>query len=157
MAGVADICKEAAELVAHEVNFLNYIFLQRSERMPQEVLHQDDIVRFYEMYDQLKSVYDRHTLHLNKLGMFGPRPDAKDDLCALIERGMFCWAGKAKHGEYYFVEVDNKVYPCLGLCSPDMQIGELVEGRIILQKDPLAGFDRKTCYCIHRAMQLLPK
>ena len=148
--GMEDICLEAVDLRANEVNFIGYISTKRALSLSEEMLSIFELSEFHESLKKLRSKFPKDKLYLDYLGLLGPGPNPRESLSRLVKQDNFCWAGEGKHGKNYFIDVDNKIYPCLTLCFSEMQIGTLVEDRLIIDRNPLAGFNRQSCYCLKR-------
>jgi len=146
-----DICLEAVDLKANEVNFIGYIPTKRALNLTEEKLNASELEEFHKSLKELRSKFPKDKLYLDYLVCFlGPGPNPNENFRRLIEQDNFCWAGEGKHGKNYFIDIDNKIYPCLTLCSPEMQIGALVEDRLVIDRNHLVGFNRRSCYCLNR-------
>jgi MoaA/NifB/PqqE/SkfB family radical SAM enzyme len=147
-----EICQEGQKLGVHQINLLNYIFENRARSMPEEVLDEKDIENFHAKYTQLRKTYREKGIVIDRTGNFGPNPDPNSLSGQLSSNGLACWAGKGPHGEEYFIDINNNVYPCMLIRSEEMIIGKLVDGKLRINKDPMKNWHRKTCYSLHRQL-----
>ncbi|MBT4651536.1 radical SAM protein [Candidatus Woesearchaeota archaeon] len=130
-----EMCNRAYEMGAKGIKFLRYVVSGRAKDDSKKGLSEEEKKVFVASILETRKRYGKDQLEIRLHGNFGPRQGSKGE--QLSQENDYCYAGK----ELLAVSPDNKVYGCPFLM--DQQIGELVDGNIIITADLNNG--RRDC------------
>ena len=131
---IEEICQKAVSLGAFYIQF-NPIMLQGSARknMQADALSEDER---RQLCQELRILYKKYLLELTIDAGKATEISLSDDfVCRAVERKV--WIG-----------VDNKVYPCVFLIEPGMEIGVYQDGKVWIEDDIAWGGKRCAAYII---------
>lgn len=121
---IDEMCEKAISLGAYGIEFTNFLNQGNAKNMESSnMLNQEQISEFFEQLLQVRKKYNKEQLIIDRSGLFGK--NLNNSNCHFS-----CPAGK----DMVVVTPDNNVYPCLFLAKPGLEIGQLIDGKIMLNE-----------------------
>ncbi len=137
-----EICSRAKADGFIRIRFLNLIATNQSMLM--YTLSLDEINIVFSQVEALRERYSKTNLDIHLTAKFGPPPWDKGQQRS--EEGTFCTAGH----ESVYVRCDGSIFPCIYLVDELYRMGNYHDGVLEIYRDPLAGFNRRTCFLLCR-------
>lgn len=114
-------CQEAVRLGAKGIKFTNLLKQGNAQSIKSiSTLSKDDLIKFFKLLKLVRLKYDKSELNIKRCGSFGP------DLA--YNSNFRCIAGV----DNVCITPDYKVYPCIFLSKPGMEIGYFDGERIYI-------------------------
>lgn len=116
------MCKQAILLGAYGIEFTNFLNQGNARNMDSSnLLNYKQICAFFEQLQTVRDKYSKDELVIDRSGLFGKNKNSSS--CHFD-----CPAGQ----DMVVITPDNNVYPCLFLATPGLEIGKLIDGKILL-------------------------
>ncbi len=150
---IPEFCLEMIDLGINEVQFMNYIPLNRAYNKKKWALSEKEIRSFWAQWEIITNSVKTKNIVFDFQANFGPNPYKKDSFSQVSKLKKFCLGGIWQHGKYLYITPEDKIFPCATLAEKKFQIGSLVkkgDDYIIALNDfdwekQITGFDRSTC------------
>ncbi|MBE7075309.1 MAG: radical SAM protein [Clostridiales bacterium] len=125
-------CKKAVALGATAIKFTNFLSQGRAKNLDSNlILSQKQIYEFFEIINEVRTVYDKNILEIRRCGSFGNDLNHKCNFKCDAGIGGVC------------ITPDCNVYPCIFLCKKGNEIGYYKDGKIYIDTD--LKFNSTTC------------
>ena len=119
---IDQMCEKAISLGAYGIEFTNFLNQGNAKNMDSSnLLNSSQINEFFDQLLAVRKKYSKDQLIIDRSGLFGRNNNNSN--CHFN-----CPAGK----DMVVITPDNKVYSCLFSAKPGLEIGELVDGKIML-------------------------
>ena len=116
------MCKKAILLGAYGIEFTNFLNQGNAKNMDSaNLLSSEQICEFFEQLQATRKKYYKEQLVIDRSGLFGKNQNSRS--CHFN-----CPAGC----DMVAITPDNNVYSCLFLAKPGLEIGKLIDGKILL-------------------------
>ncbi len=119
---IDQMCEKAISLGAYGIEFTNFLNQGNARNMDSSnLLNLEQISEFFDQLLAVRKKYSKDQLIIDRSGLFGRNQN--NSSCHFN-----CPAGR----DMVVVTPDNNVYSCLFLAKPGLEIGKLVDGKILL-------------------------
>ena len=119
---IEQMCEKAISLGAYGIEFTNFLNQGNARNMDSSnLLTSKQISEFFEQLLVVRKKYSKDQLIIDRSGLFGKNKN--NNSC-----NFNCPAGR----DMVVITPDNNVYSCLFLAKPGLEIGKLVDGKILL-------------------------
>lgn len=119
---IDQMCKKAILLGAYGIEFTNFLNQGNAKNMDSSnLLSSEQICEFFEQLQATRKKYYKEQLVIDRSGLFGKNQNSRS--CHFN-----CPAGC----DMVVITPDNNVYSCLFLAKPGLEIGKLIDGKILL-------------------------
>jgi len=121
---IADMCRSAYKLGANTIKFTNYIYQGNAQKNGiSNVLSQEQIDYVLDEIDSVRKIYDISDLKIERCGSFGPNRNNSFKFECLACNDMVV------------ITPDLKVYQCVFDIDKGNEIGEVINGKIMINDD----------------------
>lgn len=138
---VLDYCRMAREMGVSGIRFYRYMRIGNASIDRKLVIGKEQQEIFFELIQEARGWYAERELEINLAAGFDPMPGSKGE--ALSKENRFCPAGET----LFAITPDNKVYGCPFLIDEGMEIGRLIDYRIVVYKNEAR---RDSCIAFRR-------
>ena len=121
---VESMCKKALELGVNSIRFTNYLITGKALEISDRALNDEQIQTFLTLVQEQRKKYPKDVLEIKRCGTFGKQN-------GVSKNNFKCPAGK----DLIAITPDMNIYPCNFLSKPGFEIGKVIEGRIIINKN----------------------
>ena len=116
------MCEKAILLGAYGIEFTNFLNQGNAKNMDSSnLLSPEQICEFFEQLQAAREKYSKEQLIIDRSGLFGKNQN--NSSCHFN-----CPAGR----DMVVITPDNNVYSCLFLAEPGLEVGKLINGKILL-------------------------
>ncbi|MBT3721034.1 radical SAM protein [archaeon] len=140
---VLSMCKQAYEMGAQEIRFLRYLELGSGANHPEFSLDKEQILQFFDLVQETRSIYSQEELNIKIHGNFGPRQGSKGEDLSL--QNSYCPAGES----LFVITPNNKIYGCPFLIK-DQELGHFTNGELKLDRE----LDHSRANCLTYSLEV---
>lgn len=129
---ILNVCESVVALNVHKVRFINYLKTGNALYMEDNnILTSGQKIEFFRQLNLAREKYAEEELLIKRCGSFG------------MDHNHYCNFSCSAGYEEVVIAPDLKVYPCIYLVKPGLDIGKYEDGKVIIDKE--ITHDRQHC------------